>query len=92
VGAARRLSLPTSTLANWVKAYKACKLGDVGKTYRLLTEAKIELAPNKKELAEVKMDLQSIEAGEGLSVGLRADTMFGWWRSAKCVELSHSGP
>jgi len=25
--AARRLSLPTSTLANWVKAYKAGKLG-----------------------------------------------------------------
>ena len=54
--AARRLSLPTSTLANWVKAYKGGKLGDVGKTYRLLTEVEMELAWTKKELAEVKME------------------------------------
>jgi len=33
-----RLSSPTSTLANWIKAYKAGKLGDVCKTYRPLTE------------------------------------------------------
>ena len=54
--AAQRLSLPTSTLANWVKAYKAGKLGDVGKTYRPLTEVEMELARTKKELAEVKME------------------------------------
>jgi len=30
--AARRLSLPPSTLGNWVKAHKAGKLGDIGKT------------------------------------------------------------
>ena len=55
-GAARRLSLPTSTLANWGKAHKAGKLGDVGKTYRPLTEVEMELARTKKELAEVKME------------------------------------
>ena len=54
--AARRLSLPTSTLANWVKAAKAGKLGDVGKKYRPLTEVEMELARTKKELAEVKME------------------------------------
>jgi transposase len=54
--AARRLSLPTSTLANWVKADKAGKLGDVGKTYRPLTEIELELARTKKELVEVKME------------------------------------
>ena len=54
--AARRLSLPTSTLANWVKAYNAGKLGDVGKTYRPLTDIEMELARTKKELAEVKME------------------------------------
>ena len=54
--AARRLSLPTSTLANWVKAAKAGKLGDVGKTYRPLTEVEMELARTKKELTLVKME------------------------------------
>ena len=54
--AARRLSLPTSTLANWVKAAKAGKLGDVGKSYRPLTEVEMELARTQKELAVVKME------------------------------------
>ncbi len=54
--AARRLSLAPSTLGNWVKAYKAGRLGEVGKTYRPLTEVEIELARTKKELAEVKME------------------------------------
>ncbi len=54
--AARRLSLPTSTLANWVKAAKAGKLGEVGKNYRPLTEVEMELASTKKELAIVKME------------------------------------
>ena len=54
--AARRLSLPTSTLGNWVQAYKGGKLGDIGKTYRPLTEVEMELARTKKELAEVKME------------------------------------
>ena len=54
--AARRVSLPTSTLANWVRAAKAGKLGDVGKNYRPLTEVEMELARTKKELFEVKME------------------------------------
>ena len=54
--AARRLSLPTSTLANWVKAAKAGKLGEVGKDYRPLTEVETELARTRKELAIVKME------------------------------------
>ncbi len=54
--AARRLSLPTSTLATWVKADKAGRLGEVGKTRRPLTEIEMELARTKKELVEVKME------------------------------------
>jgi len=54
--AARRLSLPPSTLGNWVKAYKAGRLGEVGKTYRPLMEIEMDLARMKKELAEVKME------------------------------------
>ncbi|MFC1982334.1 transposase [Chloroflexota bacterium] len=54
--AARRLSLSPSTLGNWVKAYKAGRLGEVGKTYRPLTEIEMDLARTKKELAEVKME------------------------------------
>ena len=54
--AARRLSLPPSTIASWVKAYKAGRLGEVGKTYRTLTDVEMELARTRKELAEVKME------------------------------------
>ena len=54
--AARRLSLPPSMLATWVKAFKAGRLGEVGKTYRPLTEIEMELARTKKELVEVKME------------------------------------
>jgi transposase len=54
--AARRLSLPPSTLGNWVKAYKAGRLREVGKTYRPLTEIEVELARTKKDLAEVRME------------------------------------
>ena len=54
--AARRLSLAPSTLGNWVKACKAGRLGEVGKTYRPLTEIEMDLARTKKELAEVKME------------------------------------
>ena len=54
--AGRRLSLPPSTLGNWVKAYKAGKLGTIGKTQRPLTDMEMELARIKRELAEVKME------------------------------------
>jgi transposase len=54
--AARRASLPPSTLGNWVKAYREGRLGEVGKTYRPLTEIEMELARTKKELADVKME------------------------------------
>jgi len=54
--AGRRLSLAPSTIATWVKAYKAGRLGEVGKTYRPLTEIEMELARTKRELAEVKME------------------------------------
>ena len=54
--AARRLSLPTSTLGNWVKQFKAGKLENIGKTYRPLTEVEMELARVKKENAELKME------------------------------------
>ena len=54
--AGRRLSLAPSTIASWVKAYKAGRLGEIGKTYRPLTEIEMELARTKKELVEVKME------------------------------------
>jgi transposase len=54
--AARRLSLPPSTLGNWVKAHKAGKLKEIGKNYRPLTDIEMELSRVKKELAETKME------------------------------------
>ena len=54
--AALRLSLAPSTLAYWVKAHKAGKLGEIGKAQKPMTELEMELAWTKKELAEVKME------------------------------------
>jgi len=54
--AARRLSLPLSTLGNWVRAYRTGKLEAIGKTQRPLTEIEMELARTKKELVEVKTE------------------------------------
>ena len=59
--AGRRLSLPTSTIANWVKASKSGKLADIGKTYRPLTEIEMELARVKKENATLKMECEIIK-------------------------------
>jgi transposase len=54
--AARRVSLPPSTIGNWVKAFKEGRLGEVGKTYRPLTEVEMELARVKKENSDLKME------------------------------------
>ena len=53
---ATRLSLPKSTLENWVRAAKAGKLGDIGKNRQPLTEVEAELARVKRELAITKME------------------------------------
>ena len=54
--AGRRLNLSPSTIGNWVKANKAGRLGEVGKSYRPLTDVELELYRTKRELAEVKME------------------------------------
>ena len=54
--AARSLLLPPSTLGNWLKTYKAGKLGEIGKTLRPLTEIEMELARTKCELVETRME------------------------------------
>ena len=54
--AARRLSLPPSTLRYWVKVQKDGKLGEVGKTRRPLTDIEMELARVRKELVEARME------------------------------------
>ena len=54
--AARRLSLPPATLRNWLKADTEGRLGEVGKTFRPLTQIEMDLANTRKELVEVKME------------------------------------
>ncbi len=54
--AGRRLSLAASTILNWVKAYRAGKLGDIGKAQKPLTEIEMELAKVKKENTELRME------------------------------------
>ena len=52
----RRLSVAPSTIGNWVRAFKAGRLADVGKGQRPLTEIERELARTKRELAEARME------------------------------------
>lgn len=54
--AAKQLSLPKSSLDNWVRAAKEGKLAEVGKGQRLPSELELELARTCKELAETKME------------------------------------
>ena len=54
--AAKRLSVPKSSLGNWVRASRSGKLSKVGQGQRLPTEMEMELARLRKELAEVKLE------------------------------------
>lgn len=54
--ASQRLSLPKSTLENWLRAFKAGKLERIGANQRPLTEVELELARTKRELARVRME------------------------------------
>ena len=54
--AATRLSLPKSTLENWVRAFMAGKLERIGSNQRPLTVVEMELARVKRELALVRME------------------------------------
>jgi transposase len=54
--AAKQLSMPKSSLDNWVRAAREGKLSEVGKGQRLPSELELELARTRKELAEVKME------------------------------------
>jgi len=53
--AAKQLSIPKSSLDNWVRASRAGKLSDVGRGQRLPSDLELELARTRKELADVKM-------------------------------------
>jgi transposase len=70
--AARRLSIPMKSLANWVRAAKAGKLKTVGQGQKPLTDLEMELNRVKRELAEVKMErdlLKNISRGAPLPEG-----------------------
>ena len=48
--ASKRLSMPPSTLASWLRAAKGGKLSEIGKTQRPMTEVEIELAKTGRGL------------------------------------------
>jgi|ERR1035437_600325 transposase len=54
--AAKRLSVPKSSLSNWVRAARKGKLDEVGKGQRQPSDLELELARARKELAEVKLE------------------------------------
>lgn len=58
---AKRLSLPKSSLNNWVMAAKKGKLSSVGKNQRPVGELEMELSRLKRELAETKMERDSLK-------------------------------
>lgn len=53
---AKQLSIPKSSLDNWVRLAREGKLAEVGKGQRVPSELELELARVRKELAEVKME------------------------------------
>ena len=53
---AKRLSMPKSSLNNWVLAAKQEKLASVGKNQKPVSEMEMELSRLKRELAETKME------------------------------------
>jgi transposase len=52
----RRLSLPKSTLENWLKKHKEGTLGQTGKNQRPQSEIEQELARVKRELLQTRME------------------------------------
>ena len=54
--AAKQLSMPKSSLANWVRASREGNLSEVGRGQRPPSEFEVELARTRKELAGVKME------------------------------------
>jgi transposase len=61
VEAAKRLSIPKTTLLSWVTADKKGALSSIGKHQKPLTELELELSRFKRELAEVKMERDFIK-------------------------------
>ncbi len=52
----RRLSIPKSTLAHWVKKSKEGKLSDSSGRQKAVTGEQMELARLKREIVELKME------------------------------------
>ena len=59
--AAKQLSIPKSSLDNWVRAAWEGKLAEVGKGQRLPSKLELELARPRKELAEMKMERELLK-------------------------------
>ena len=54
--AAKQLSIPKSSLSNWIRAAKKGQLAAVGQEQRIPSEQEIELGRLRRELAEVKQE------------------------------------
>lgn len=64
---AKRLSIPKSSLNNWVMAAKKGKLASVGKNQKQVTEMEMELSRLKRELAETKMERDFLKNARRIS-------------------------
>lgn len=68
----RQLSLPKSTLENWVRAFKSGKLSNIGGQQRPLTEVEQELDRVKRELALANRSVTSKKNRRELCQGVAA--------------------
>ena len=71
--ASRRLSLPKSTLENWVRMSKAGKLTEIGKGQRPLTEIEVELARVKREGFDFAVCTRYKESQQFLLASIRSE-------------------
>jgi transposase len=62
----KKLSIPQSSIGNWVKAMEEGRLEAIGSSQRPLTEVELELARTRRKLAEITMERDILKKAAAL--------------------------